>query len=60
MTTERHCFECFESTGLAGRKIDSVGPCDMDVLVLGNRLLRKAAQPLLAGAEAYKRSFRPD
>lgn len=33
---------------------------DMDVLVLGNRLLRKAAQPPLAGAEAYKRSFRPD
>ena len=33
---------------------------DMDVLVLGNLLLRKAAQPPLAGAEAYKRSFRPD
>jgi carbamoyltransferase len=33
---------------------------DMDVLVLGNRLLRKAAQPPLAGAEAYKQSFRPD
>jgi len=33
---------------------------DMDVLVLGNRLLRKAAQPPLAGAESYKQSFRPD
>jgi carbamoyltransferase len=33
---------------------------DMDTLVLGNRLLRKAEQPPLAGAEAYKRSFRPD
>lgn len=33
---------------------------DMDMLVLGNRLLRKTAQPPLAGAEAYKRSFRPD
>jgi hypothetical protein len=28
--------------------------------VLGNRLLRKAAQPPLAGAESYKQSFRPD
>ena len=33
---------------------------DMDVLVVGNRLLRKDRQPPLAGAEAYKRSFRPD
>ncbi|MFM7205684.1 MAG: carbamoyltransferase [Planctomycetaceae bacterium] len=33
---------------------------DMDTLVIGNRLLRKAAQPPLAGADAYKRSFRPD
>jgi len=33
---------------------------DMDVLVLGDRLLRKAAQPPLAGAEAYRRQFRPD
>ena len=33
---------------------------DMDVLVLGTRLLRKSSQPPLAGAEAYKRSFRPD
>jgi len=33
---------------------------DMDVLVLGTRLLRKAAQPPLPGAEAYRRSFRPD
>jgi len=33
---------------------------DMDVLVLGNRLLRKAAQTPLAGADAYKQSFRPD
>ena len=33
---------------------------DMDALVLGNRLLRKHEQPPLAGAEAYKRSFRPD
>jgi len=30
------------------------------VLVVGNRLLRKDRQPPLAGAEAYKRSFRPD
>ena len=33
---------------------------DMDVLVVGNRLLRKNRQPPLAGAAAYKRSFRPD
>ena len=33
---------------------------DMDVLVVGTRLLRKNRQPPLAGAEAYKRSFRPD
>ena len=33
---------------------------DMDVLVVGNRLLRKDRQPPLPGAEAYKRSFRPD
>jgi carbamoyltransferase len=33
---------------------------DMDVLVLGDRLLRKADQPPLAGAEAYRRQFRPD
>jgi carbamoyltransferase len=33
---------------------------DMDVLVLGTRLLHKSSQPPLAGAEAYKRSFRPD
>jgi carbamoyltransferase len=33
---------------------------DMDVLVLGNNLLRKERQPPLAGADAYKRSFRPD
>lgn len=33
---------------------------DMDVLVLGTTLLRKDRQPSLAGADAYKRSFRPD
>ena len=33
---------------------------DMDVLVVGTRLLRKDRQPPLPGAEAYKRSFRPD
>jgi carbamoyltransferase len=33
---------------------------DMDVLVLGNRLLRKRAQPAMEGAAAYQRSFRPD
>ncbi len=33
---------------------------DMDVLVVGDRLLRKKRQPPLSGAEAYKRSFRPD
>ncbi|MFM7411841.1 MAG: carbamoyltransferase [Planctomycetota bacterium] len=33
---------------------------DMDVLVVGDRLLRKDRQPPLPGAEAYKRSFRPD
>ncbi|MFM9023998.1 MAG: carbamoyltransferase [Planctomycetaceae bacterium] len=33
---------------------------DMDVLVVGDRLLRKERQPPLPGAEAYKRSFRPD
>ena len=33
---------------------------DMDVLVVGNRVLRKDRQPPLPGAEAYKRSFRPD
>jgi carbamoyltransferase len=33
---------------------------DMDTLVLGNRILRKERQPPMEGAEAYKRSFRPD
>jgi len=33
---------------------------DMDVLVVGNRLLRKDRQPPLPGADAYKQSFRPD
>jgi len=33
---------------------------DMDALVVGRNLLRKQEQPPLAGAEAYKRSFRPD
>ena len=33
---------------------------DMDVLVVGNHLLRKERQPAMAGAEEYKRSFRPD
>jgi len=32
---------------------------DMDVLVVENCLLRKAVQPPLAGAEDYKRRFRP-
>jgi carbamoyltransferase len=33
---------------------------DMDVLVVGNHLMRKRDQPAMAGAEEYKRSFRPD
>ncbi|MFM1904112.1 MAG: hypothetical protein RLZZ440_2012 [Planctomycetota bacterium] len=33
---------------------------DMDSLVVGNHLYRKERQPPLAGAEAYRRSFRPD
>ncbi len=33
---------------------------DMDVLVLGERLLRKVDQPPLVGADAYRRQFRPD
>ena len=33
---------------------------DLDVLVVGDRLLCKDRQPPLPGAEAYKRSFRPD
>ena len=33
---------------------------DMDTLVVGNRLLRKAEQPPMKGAEAYKRSFKLD
>ena len=33
---------------------------DMDTLVVGNHLIRKEAQPPMAGAEEYKRSFRPD
>jgi carbamoyltransferase len=33
---------------------------DMDVLVVGSCLLRKADQPPMPGAEEYKRSFRPD
>jgi carbamoyltransferase len=33
---------------------------DMDALVVGNCLLRKDRQPPMAGAEEYKRSFRPD
>jgi carbamoyltransferase len=33
---------------------------DMDVLVVGNQILRKEGQPPMAGAEAYKRSFKPD
>ena len=33
---------------------------DMDSLVVGRHLYRKERQPPLAGAEAYRRSFRPD
>jgi carbamoyltransferase len=33
---------------------------DMDTLVVGRCLLRKDRQPPMAGAEEYKRSFRPD
>jgi carbamoyltransferase len=33
---------------------------DMDMLVVGRCLLRKDRQPPMAGAEEYKRSFRPD
>ncbi len=33
---------------------------DMDTLVVGNHILRKERQPPMEGAEAYKRSFRPD
>ncbi len=33
---------------------------DMDSLVVENRLYRKERQPPLAGADAYRRSFRPD
>ncbi|MFM8641837.1 MAG: carbamoyltransferase C-terminal domain-containing protein, partial [Phycisphaerales bacterium] len=33
---------------------------DMDVLVVGRHLMRKAEQPPMPGAEEYKRSFRPD
>jgi carbamoyltransferase len=33
---------------------------DMDTLVVGRCLMRKSGQPPMPGAEAYKRSFRPD
>jgi carbamoyltransferase len=33
---------------------------DMDILVIGNQLMRKEHQPAMAGADEYKRSFRPD
>ena len=33
---------------------------DMDILVIGDFLLRKADQPALPGAAEYKRRFRPD
>jgi len=33
---------------------------DMDVLVVGNCLMRKAAQPTMPGAEEYRRRFRAD
>jgi carbamoyltransferase len=33
---------------------------DMDTLVVGRCLMRKSDQPPMPGAEAYKRSFRPD
>jgi carbamoyltransferase len=33
---------------------------DIDLLVLGDRLLRKERQPPLAGAAEHRRSFRPD
>jgi len=33
---------------------------DMDALVVGNHLMRKERQPAMAGANEYKRSFRPD
>jgi carbamoyltransferase len=33
---------------------------DMDTLVIGRHLMRKAGQPPMPGADAYKRSFRPD
>jgi carbamoyltransferase len=33
---------------------------DMDVLVVGNCLMRKEAQPPMSGAEEYKTQFKPD
>ena len=33
---------------------------DMDVLVVGNCIMRKDRQPKMAGAEEYKRSFKLD
>jgi hypothetical protein len=33
---------------------------DMDVLVVENCLLRKHAQPPMAGAEEYRKRFRKD
>ena len=33
---------------------------DMDVLVVGNCIMRKDRQPKMTGAEEYKRSFKPD
>jgi carbamoyltransferase len=33
---------------------------DMDVLVVENCLLRKSAQPSMAGAEEYRRAFGGD
>ncbi len=33
---------------------------DMDVLVVENCLMRKAAQPPMTGAEEYKKQFKPD
>jgi hypothetical protein len=32
----------------------------MDVLVVGNCIMRKDRQPKMTGAEEYKRSFKPD
>ncbi len=33
---------------------------DMDILVVGNCLMRKESQPPMSGAEEYKKQFKPD